>query len=105
MRVLALVRPRFFIPPEQFPALIDGFLAWRERYRGQMEVFEFFAGGGGGFGIIATDNEAALHQMFIEYPFSPFSEIEFRPILNGDQALQQWQQAVQAMQATQGQQG
>ena len=97
MRVMALVKPRFFIAPELFPTLIQGFIDWRERYRSQMEVFEFFAGAGGGFGIINVADEAALNQMFIEFPFSPFSEIEFRPTLQGDAALRQWQQAVQTM--------
>lgn len=97
MRVMALVRPRHFIPPDQFPTLMHGFVEWRERYRDRMEVFEFFAGAGGGFGIFNMPDEATLHQAFIEYPFSPFSEIEFRPILDGDTALQQWQAALQAM--------
>ena len=33
--------------------------------------------------IITAPDEAALNQMFIEYPFSPFSDIEHRPILGG----------------------
>jgi hypothetical protein len=98
MRVMVVVKPRFFIPMEQFPQLIQGFVDWRARHREHMEVFEFFAGSAGGFGIINIDNEAALNLMFIEYPFSPYSEIEFRPILDGDAALRQWQQAMDAMQ-------
>jgi hypothetical protein len=97
MRVLVLVRPLHFIPPEHLPGMIQGFVAWREHYREQMEVFEFFAGGGGGFGVFNVPDEATLHQAFIEYPFSPFSDIEFRPILDGDTALQQWQAAIRAM--------
>ena len=62
-----------------------------------MEAFEFFAGGGGGFGVFNVPDEATLNQIFIEYPFSPFSTIEFRPVLDGDTALRQWQAAVQAM--------
>ena len=52
MRVFVLVEPKFFIPPEMFPTLLDGFAAWREAQRESMETFEFFAGGGGGFGIL-----------------------------------------------------
>jgi hypothetical protein len=90
MRVLVLVEPRFPIPPEMFPVLLDGFAAWRERYRQSMESFEFFAGGGGGFGVINTPDEASLNRMMVEYPFTPFSEITVRPILDGNIALRQW---------------
>jgi hypothetical protein len=51
MRVFVLVEPKFLIPPEMFPTLLDGFAAWRDAHRKSMEAFEFFAGGGGGFGI------------------------------------------------------
>jgi hypothetical protein len=95
MRVMVLVQPRYFVPPDQFPQLMQGFVDWRERYRDRMEVFEFFVGGGG-FGVINVPDEATLNQMFIEYPFSPFSSMEFRPILDGDAALRQWQSALQA---------
>lgn len=97
MRILVIARPQFPIPPEQFPALMDGFAAWRERYRDKMEVFEFFAGGGGGFGIVSVRDEAELNQMMLEWPFTPFSDMELRPTLNGDVALQQWREALAAM--------
>ena len=51
MRFAVIVRPKFPIPPEQVGMVIEGFGQWREKYRGNLEVFEFFAGGGGGFGI------------------------------------------------------
>jgi hypothetical protein len=64
-----------------------------------MEVFEFFAGAGGGFGIVNLEDEAALNLMFVEYPFSPYSEITLHPIVDGDTALRQWQHALQEMQS------
>ena len=97
MRVLVLVRPRHFVPRDQFPSLMQGFADWRGRHRERMEVFEFFAGGGGGVAIVNVPDEATLQQLIIEYPFAPFSEFEVRPILDGDTALQQWQAALQAM--------
>ena len=97
MRVLVLVEPRFPIPPEIFPALLDGFAAWREQYRNSMESFEFFARGGGGFGVINTPDEASLNRMMVEYPFTPFSQITVRPILDGDTALGQWREIIGQM--------
>lgn len=98
MRILVYARPRFPIPPEQLPAVMQGFADWRARHKDRMEVFEFFAGGGGGFGIVNVADEAALNQMMLEWPLLPFSDVEYRPIINGDVALQQWQSALAAMQ-------
>ena len=92
MRVFVLVEPKFFVPPEMFPTLFDGFAAWREANRENMEAFEFFAGGGGGFGILNVPDEAALNRIMVRYPFTPFSKITVRPILDGDTALGQWRE-------------
>ncbi len=97
MRVMVLVEPKFAIPPEMFPVLLDGFAAWREQYRQSMESFEFFVGGGGGFGIINAPDEETLNRMMVEYPFTPFSEITVRPILDGDVALGQWREVMRQM--------
>jgi muconolactone delta-isomerase len=92
MRVFVLVEPKFFIPPEMFPALLEVFAAWREAHRESMEAFEFFAGGGGGFGIFNVPDEATLNRIMVQYPFTPFSDITIRPILDGDTALGQWRE-------------
>jgi hypothetical protein len=62
-----------------------------------LESFEFFAGGGGGFGVAHVPDEATLNQMMIEYPFTVFSDNEVRPVLDGDKGLARWQAAMQAM--------
>jgi len=97
MRIVVISRPKFPVPPDQFPALLQAFGAWRERYRSMMESFEFFVGGGGGFGVANVPDEATLNQMMIEYPFTVFNDNEVRPVLDGDKALAQWQAAMQAM--------
>jgi hypothetical protein len=88
MRAFVMVEPKFFTPEEIFPALLEGFVAWREANREHMETFEFFAGGGGGFGIFNGD-EATLNRIMVQYPFFPYSQITVRPILDGDTALRQ----------------
>ena len=92
LRVFVLVEPKFFIPPEMFPTMLDWFAAWREAYRESMEAFEFFTGGGGGFGILNVPDEATLNRIMVQYPFTPFSEITIRSILDGDTALRQWRE-------------
>ena len=100
MRMFVMAEPQFPIPPEQFPALAEGFAAWTERYRGQMELFEFFAGGGGGFGVVNVPDEKTLTQMLLEYPFAIYSELDVRPILDGDTALALWRQGMQQLAGT-----
>ena len=97
MRVFVLVEPKFFIPPEMFPTLLEGFAAWRDAHREMIESFEFFAGGGGGFGIANVPDEATLNRMMVEYPFLLYNEITVRPILDGDTALAQWREIMSEM--------
>jgi hypothetical protein len=97
LRVFVLVEPKFFVPPEMFPTLLDGFAAWRDANRENMEAFEFFAGGGGGFGILNVPDEATLNRIMVQYPFTPFSELTVRPILEGDTALGQWREIMSEM--------
>src|SRR3712207_3382370 len=97
LRVFVLVEPKFFVPPETFPTLLDGFAAWRDAHRESMEAFEFFVGGGGGFGVFNVADEATLNRIMVQYPFTPFSEITTRPILDRDTALGQWREIMSGM--------
>lgn len=97
MRVLVLVEPKFFAPPEMFPTLLDGFATWRDAHREHMEAFEFFAGGGGGFGVLNVPDEATLNRIMVQYPLTLYSDITVRPILDGDTALEQWREIMREM--------
>ena len=97
MRVLVMVRPQFPVPPEQAPALTQAFAGWRERYRADMEAFYFFAGSNGGCGIINVTDEVAFNQMMLEFPFAMVSTLEVLPLIDGDVALQQFQQFIATM--------
>ncbi len=97
MRAVVIVRPQSTAPPDLLPTLFDGFADWRERHKDSMESFEFFAGGGGGFGVLNVPDEATLNQIMLEYPFLPYSEVEVRPVVDGDTALRQWRQTLQQM--------
>jgi hypothetical protein len=97
MRAFVLVEPKHFVPREMMPTLLDGFATWRDANRQHMESFEFFAGGGGGFGILNVPDEATLNRIMFQYPFFPFSEITVRPILEGDAALGQWREIMSEM--------
>lgn len=101
MRFVFISRPKNLFPREELPGLLEQLAGWRERHRDKMEVFEFFNGGGGGFGILDVADEAELYQIVLEFPFSPpIADVEVRPIMNGDKALKQARQAIAAMAAS-----
>jgi len=77
--------------------MTEGFVAWRERYRPKMESFYFYAGKGGGAGVLNVADEAELSQIMLEWPFTFFSDIDIQPVVDGDVGLKQLQGAAQAM--------
>jgi muconolactone delta-isomerase len=99
MRVCILVEPKFPAPPEMAPAMLQGFAAWREKWRPKMKVFEFWAGRGGGMGIAEVANETELSQMMMEWPMAQFSDVDVRPIVDGDEALKRLTATMQEMMA------
>lgn len=101
MRVLLITRNEHPIPPEAALPLFQGFAGWREKYKGNMESFFFFAGIPGGGGVFNVPDEAALNKMMTEWPLAAFSKSEIYPILDGDVALQHYLDAIQAMMAGQ----
>ena len=97
MRALVIARQKVPPPMEMLPALTQGFQAWREQYRGKMEVFSFFVSTTGGCAVLNTADEAEAYQIMLEWPLSPFSDIEVIPIVDGDDALRRWIQQIEAM--------
>ena len=98
MRVLIVGTPKFQIPPDQLPSIVEGAIAWHERYEEKFESFGLFPGGGG-FGVVNVKDEVELNQLIIEMPFTWFSDVQVRAAVEADVGWQQLQQAVQAMSA------
>ena len=97
MRALVVARNRHPVPPDMLPAIADGFRAWRDQYKSKMEAFHFFVTSNGGFGIANVADESELYQMLLDWPLTPFSDIEVDLIVDGDVALQQWADRVAQM--------
>jgi muconolactone delta-isomerase len=70
------------------PLLLEGFTQWRAKWRDKMPVFEFWAGRGGGLGIVDVADATELSQMMMEFPFAQFLQIDVRLIVDGDDALE-----------------
>jgi hypothetical protein len=102
MRALVVARQKMPPPAEMMPGLAQGFAAWREQYRDKWESFFFFATVTGGCGIANVANETELFQMILEWPLTPFSDIEVHPVVDGDEALGRWVEQIQALAAQSG---
>jgi hypothetical protein len=98
MRALVIGTPKFPIPPEQLPGMIEGALAWHERYQDHFDAFGSFLGGGG-FAVVNVPDEQTLNQIVIELPFSWVSDVTVRPFVEGVAGLRQLQEALAAMSA------
>ena len=86
MRVAVIYRPRNPAPPEAIPMLMGAMGQWVEKYGKRFSTLEFFVGGGG-FGVIDVDDSSELHRMTAENPFTPFSEVEIRPVVEPSAAM------------------
>lgn len=97
MRALLISRPKHPVAREDFPAFIEAFAAWRERYRPLMESFLFFASGAGGGGVVNAPDEATLARMMAEYPFGPYSDTDIYPVIDGDAGIAMWREVLRQM--------
>jgi hypothetical protein len=79
--------------------MLARFSEWRERHRTKMESFEWFVSGGG-FGVVEVADEQELYRLMLEFPFAFTDEIEVRPVVDGDRALQSTREALAALAAT-----
>jgi muconolactone delta-isomerase len=98
MRVLVIATPRTTAPPEMIMGLIDRAEEWHQRYEEKFESFGLFPGGGG-FGVADVKDDAELHRMMAEMPFSMFSNVEVRSFVDGATGWRQAREAIAAMMA------
>ena len=96
MKVLVVAKPRFPIPPEMLPQLLEGAIDWYRRYQERFLLFGTFPGGGG-FGAVDVADEKELARMMAEMPFSPFGEQTVTPFVEGDEGFRQFQQVLGSM--------
>lgn len=67
--------------------LLEALGQWVEKYEGRFSTLEFFVGGGG-FGVIDVADSAELQRIAAENPFTPFSEVEIRPVVEPGVAIE-----------------
>lgn len=98
MRLAVIYRPRQAPPVDQLPALVQGTADWLERYRGSAESLQLFVGGGG-VAIIEMNKSAELHRMVAENPFTPYADVEIRPVVDADEAMKNLREVFGSAQA------
>ena len=96
MRFLVVATPRTTPPPDMIASMIDRSEEWEHRYADRFEAFGLFPGGGG-FAIADVSDEAELHRMIVEMPFSPFSNHEIKAIVDSATGWRQAREAFAAM--------
>lgn len=93
MRALVVSIPRQTPPPDVVLGMVDAAEAWQERWSGSLESFGLFPGGGG-YGVVDVADEAELHRLMAEMPFSPFNEVTIRVIVDGATGWRQMREAI-----------
>jgi hypothetical protein len=99
VRVAIIYRPKSPPPQEALPALMQGMAGWVEKYSKRISPLEFFVGGGG-FGVIDVDDSAELHRIIAEHPFTPYADVEIRPVLSPAEAMANLREAQAARMAS-----
>jgi hypothetical protein len=95
MRVAIIYRPKSPVPPEAAPFMVERMGGWVDKHAPSFSALEFFMGGGG-MGILDIDSNAELHRMIAENPFTPYSDIEIRPVLDPGTALENMREVMAA---------
>ncbi len=92
MKFVIIYRPKDPPDPAQMPQLLQGMADWMQTYGNRIQGVEFFVGGGG-YGTIETDDAGELTKMISEHPFSIYSDVEIKALVDPATALGILQQA------------
>jgi Domain of unknown function (DUF3303) len=86
MRFAIIYRPGTAPPPEQVSDIVQATGDWMQRHGDKLESTDFFVGGGG-IGVVDTDDAELVQRLIAENPFTPYAEIEIRPLIDPAAAL------------------
>jgi hypothetical protein len=86
MRFAIIYRPKHPAPQEQLPELLKRMGEWMKEHGSRIEGTQFFVDGGG-FGIIDTEDAGELSRLISEHPFTPYSDVEVKPVIDPEAAM------------------
>lgn len=96
MKMVVIYRPRTTPPLEAMGGMFEGMRQWLDAHEGTFDNVYFFVGGGG-FGVGDFDDSDEVMRMAAEHPFTVFSDVEIRPIVEAGAGLQALQEGIQRM--------
>jgi muconolactone delta-isomerase len=86
MRFAIIYRPKHPAPQEQLPELLKRMGEWMKEHGSRIQGTQFFVDGGG-FGIIDTEDVGELSRLISEHPFTPYSDVEVKPVIDPEAAM------------------
>ncbi len=86
MRFAVIYRPKHPAPPELLPDLLKAMGAWMEANASRAQGTQFFIDGGG-FGTVETDDPAELSRMIATHPFTQYSDVDVKPLIDPASAM------------------
>jgi muconolactone delta-isomerase len=98
MRFLVTSTPKFPIPPQLTPVLLNAMGEWVKRYTASKKIEQtwgFVSGGGGGILNVASHEE--LSAILMEMPFTPFAETRVDALIPVEVSLNNFKQAMARM--------
>lgn len=98
MRLAIIYRPKATAPMEVALMLMGGLGQWAETYAERFSTFEFFVDGGG-LVLGDFDDNAELQQILAENPFTPYSDVQIRPVIEPGVAMATYSRTLAALAA------
>jgi len=86
MRFAVIYRPKHPAPAELLPELLKGMGEWMQNNAGRVENVQFFIDGGG-FGTIETDDPSEISRIIAAHPFTQYSDVEVKPLIDPATAM------------------
>ncbi len=98
MRVAIIYRPKNVAPVEATPMMMGALGQWVETYAARFSTFEFFVDGGG---LVVADFDDAdeLQRVVAENPFTPYSDVQIRPVVAPTVAMGMYSEVIAALAA------
>src|SRR5689334_4803709 len=98
MRFLITSTPKFPVPPQLAPVLLNAMEEWVKRHTASKKIEQtwgFVNGGGGGILNVASHEE--LSAILTDMPFMPFSEMQVNALVPLEVGLNNFKQAMARM--------
>ena len=86
MRFAVIYRPEHPAPAELLPELLKAMGAWMQNNARRVEDVQFFIDGGG-LGTIETEDPAEISRILAEHPFTQYSDVEVKPLIDPSTAM------------------